>query len=197
MIECNFTAGRWISAARRYPCRNCCISLHSILDELEVAVPCDDACPQRINLLIVGLGNALLMDDGVGVHAVRELQKDPVKGAVIVEVGCAVLDALHLFEAADRVIALDAVQAGGPPGTVYELTLDGVGGKGPEASMHELDLGQVFRMLPEERRPVLSILGVEPAVIAYGLELSPPVRAALPEFLKTVRRTAASLGVSD
>jgi len=159
------------------------------MNELEDAVPCDDTGPERIKLLIAGLGNVLLMDDGVGVHAVRELQKDPVEGAMIVEVGCAVLDALHLFEVADRVIALDAVQAGSPPGTIYELTLDGVGGKGPEASMHELDLSQVFRMLPEERRPELIILGVEPAIIDYGLELSPVVRAALPEFIQIVRKS--------
>ena len=56
-------------------------------------------------ILIVGIGNALLQDDGVGVHAVRELIKDPPSGVMCVEVGTAVLDALHLIEWADKIEA--------------------------------------------------------------------------------------------
>jgi len=160
-----------------------------------------------IRLLIAGLGNSLLADDGVGVHAVRELRRDPPPGASVVEVGTAVLDALHLFEAADTVLALDAVRAGEAPGTIYEVHPDAGAGAGPSTSLHgpgdpasapstslhELDLRGVLGMLPADRRPDLIILGVEPERIDYGLELSPTVRAVLHEFVETVRRTARSL----
>ena len=62
-------------------------------------------------IIIAGLGNILLQDDGVGVHAVRELLKAPPKNAKPLEIGCAVFDALHYMERADRVLVIDAMQA--------------------------------------------------------------------------------------
>jgi len=147
--------------------------------------------PGRIELLIAGLGNLLLADDGVGVHAVRALRGEDIgEGVLVVEVGTAALDALPLFEAARRVIALDAVQAGGEPGSIYELDLEGVETGREGHSLHELGLREVFRMIPAEKRPGLRILGVEPAVIDFGMELSPAVLKALPAFLQTARDAA-------
>lgn len=142
-------------------------------------------------LLIVGLGNVLLMDDGVGVHAVRALQLKPPAGSQVVEVGTAVLDALDLLEAADLVLALDAIQSGGTPGTIYRLDPAGLELKKTGTSLHELDLLAALRMLPADKRPRVIVLGVEPARIDYGLELTPEVAAALPEFLDVVQRVAA------
>ena len=144
-------------------------------------------------VLIAGLGNLLLMDDGVGVHAVRALLADPIEGALVVEVGTAVFDALRLVEAARTVIALDAVQAGGAPGTIYEMQPDLSRGTKIETSLHELDLRSLFEFLPMEDRPELIVLGVEPERIEAGLELSKTVRAVLPEFVSLVRRVAAGL----
>ncbi len=78
----------------------------------------------RANILVAGLGNLLLADDGVGVHLVRALEGTTPRGVTVVDVGTAVLDALHLFEGADRVLALDAMQAGGAPGDIYVFNLD-------------------------------------------------------------------------
>ena len=74
-----------------------------------------------MRVLIAGLGNLLLRDDGVGVHAVRSMGNDLPPGVLAVEVGTAVLDALHLFEEAEMVIAIDAMKAGGAPGTIYSF----------------------------------------------------------------------------
>ncbi|MFH1999276.1 MAG: hydrogenase maturation protease, partial [Planctomycetota bacterium] len=117
-------------------------------------------------VLIAGLGNSLLMDDGVGVHAVRALLRDPPDSVEIAEIGTAVLDALHLLENADIVIALDAIQAGRPPGTVLEISegsLQKPGGLG--RSVHEVGLREAIAMLPQDKQPQLIILGVEPAMI--------------------------------
>ncbi|MHC4942238.1 MAG: hydrogenase maturation protease [Planctomycetota bacterium] len=149
--------------------------------------------PKQTELLIAGLGNNLLMDDGVGIHALRALQEEPLEGACMVEIGTAVLDAIHLFETAKRVIALDAVQAGSPPGTVYELSLDAVRSKGARYSMHEMGLREVFRLMPEQNRPELVILGVEPHTIDYGTDLSPAIQSSLPKYLKTIRSVVERL----
>ncbi|MBI4879208.1 MAG: hydrogenase maturation protease [Planctomycetes bacterium] len=151
----------------------------------------------RRRLLIAGLGNVLLRDDGVGVHAARALLCEDIPGVVVVEIGTAVLDALHLLESAAVVLALDAVQAGGPPGTVYQVLPDGSAGRAPLDSVHDLDLRRAVTLLPAERRPRIVVLGVEPAAIEPGLELSPAVRSALPRLLAAVRRAAAALAAGE
>lgn len=148
-------------------------------------------------VLIAGLGNCLLMDDGVGVHAIRCLQEDPpdsmkAGNIVLAEIGTAVLDALHLLEKADIVIGLDAIQAGRPPGTIVEIS--GASLQDPQGgSIHELGLWQAIRMLPEEHRPELVILGIEPQRIDYGEALSETVSSALPSFVDLVKDRMKSL----
>ena len=138
-------------------------------------------------ILIAGLGNLLLMDDGVGVHAVLELQKNPPPGAVVAEVGTAVLNALHLLEWADKVLAIDAMQAGGAPGTVYACGAGDVAPGGIKASLHELNLLAALDFLKVKAKPEIVIFGVEPEQIDYGLDLTPLVAAALPELTTAVR----------
>jgi hydrogenase maturation protease len=138
-------------------------------------------------ILIAGLGNLLLQDDGVGVHAVQALARRPPRGVICADVGTAVLDALHLFEWAEKILALDAMQAGGPPGTVYACGAVDMEDPGIQASLHELSLLSALRFLQEKARPEIVILGVEPQTIDYGLELTAPVAAALPRLLQAAR----------
>ncbi len=142
---------------------------------------------RRPRILIAGLGNLLLQDDGVGVHAVRALTESPPPGVICADVGTAVLDALHLFEWAEKILALDAVQAGGPPGTVYSFGVADADDPGVKASLHELNLLAAMRFLKEKAKPEIVILGVEPQTIDYGLDLTPPVAAALPRLLQAAR----------
>jgi hydrogenase maturation protease len=149
---------------------------------------------QRRRILIVGLGNVLMMDDGVGVHAVRELQKDPPHDVCIAEVGTAVLRAIHLIEQADKIIAIDAVKIGGPPGTIYAFSAESAENQGHQVSLHELNLLGALRFLPPGHpRPEIVILGVEPQVIDYGLYLSEAVQAVLPQVVQAAREIVAGL----
>ncbi len=138
---------------------------------------------RRPRVLVAGLGNLLLKDDGVGVHAVRALQHGVPRGVQAVEVGTAVLDALHLLEWADRVLAIDAMQAGGIPGTVYRFGMEDVADRAIRASLHEVDLVAALRFLTNGHRPEITVLGVEPETIDTGLDLSPSVQAALPRLV--------------
>lgn len=142
---------------------------------------------RKLRILIAGLGNLLLKDDGVGVHAVRALRQDPPPGALIAEVGTAVLDALHLLEWADKILAIDAMQADGAPGTVYAFGAGDVEQPEVRASLHELSLLNALRMITRKTPPEIAILGVEPGSIDYGLELSPAVIAALPQLTAATR----------
>jgi hydrogenase maturation protease len=146
---------------------------------------------RRPRILVAGLGNLLLKDDGVGVHAVRALQGGVPRGVRAVEVGTAVLDALHLLEWADHVLAIDAMQAGGDPGTIYRFGVEDVAEAAVKASLHEVDLLAALRFLTSGHRPEIAVLGVEPETIEAGLDLTPSVQAALPRVVAAARDIVA------
>jgi hydrogenase maturation protease len=152
---------------------------------------------RKPRILIAGIGNELLQDDGVGVHAIRELIKNPPSGVVCVEVGTAVLDALHLIEWADKILVIDAMQAHGAPGTIYLSDVREMQGTKVGASLHELSFLNVLRFLPPgSKMPQISVMGIEPESIDYGLELSPAVRAALPKIMPAITDMVESWGNS-
>jgi hydrogenase maturation protease len=136
---------------------------------------------QRI--LIAGLGNELLGDDGVGVHAARLIRAQRPSSwgreVAIIEVGVAMLDALPLLERVDRVLVLDAMRAGGAPGTLYALAESGIADWDRQAGMHEMGLVGAMRVMTGPR-PRMAVLGVEPERIDYGTGLSETVKRAVP-----------------
>lgn len=144
-------------------------------------------------VLVVGLGNLLLCDDGVGIHAVRALAEEPPSGAQLMEVGTNVLGALDEIERAQVVIALDAVDAGRQPGAVVRFELSLGERRAAPPSLHELDFAGLLGLLPPDRRPHTVVLGVQPAAVEAGISLSPAVRAALPRLLSAVRREVGDL----
>ncbi len=144
-------------------------------------------------VLVVGLGNWLMGDDGVGIHAVRALSADPPPDVKVVEAGTAVLDVLPLVESADRVLAIDAVAAGGDPGTVYAFDGREARIEPRPASLHSLDLPTALACFGRGPGPSeIRVLGVEPAQVGYGTGLSREVRDALPVLTREIRRTVAA-----
>jgi hydrogenase maturation protease len=141
---------------------------------------------RRPKILIAGMGNILLRDDGVGVHAVKRFPSADHHAYRTIEVGCAVFDALHLFDWADKILLIDAMQAGGKPGTVYQVdSLNELAVNPQPASLHEFSVIQAIDMIQKDPRPAVTILGIEPEVIDFGLELSEAVEASLPLVWKT------------
>lgn len=138
-------------------------------------------------ILVMGLGNVLFQDDGVGVHLIRKLQKDPIPKIVCAEVGTAVLGALHLIEWADKILAVDSMQAGGRPGTIYSFELKNGGDPGSQESLHGKALLSALKFLSRKTPPAIRILGIEPETNAFGLDLSPSVQASLPQVIHKVR----------
>jgi len=137
-------------------------------------------------VVVLGLGNVLLQDDGVGVHAAWALMREPPAGCEVIEVGTASLSTLDDIERAGRVIAIDAVETGHAPGTVVRFELD-EGARPGASSLHDLGIAGVLSLLPPEARPPAVVLGVVPERIATGLELSETVSAALPRLLDAIR----------
>lgn len=141
--------------------------------------------------LVIGLGNILQGDDGLGVRVAELLaQKDLPANVAVESAGTPGVDLVLQMEGYQRVILVDAVQMGQSPGTWRRFGLEEVklitGGDG--FSLHEtgvasaLELAQALNLLPEE----VIVYGVEPQSVIWSEELSPPVQAALPEVLEKI-----------
>lgn len=136
--------------------------------------------------LILGLGNVLMSDDGVGVHAVRALVSEGLSPDRCIEVGTAVLRAQGYLEDAESVIAIDAIQAEGEPGTVYCMDVDDAALSRRE-TLHDLSLVGVLKLIPEAKRPRVRIVGVEPECLDYGMSFSKTVVKAMKPLLAKVK----------
>ena len=136
--------------------------------------------------LVLGIGNLLLGDEGVGVHVARALALEDVPDHVALEVGTAFLDALPEIESADRIIVVDAMKADGAPGTIYRVRFDECLHPEVIASLHGFDLSLVMFLAGRPSAPEVVVIGVEPARIDWGTELSPEVEAVVPEAVAAV-----------
>jgi hydrogenase maturation protease len=148
--------------------------------------------------LVLGIGNPILGDDGVGFHVIAELEKDPPPGDVSfssVDVsGLALLDQVVDY---DAVVIVDAIMTeGGKAGTVYRLGLDNFRPSKHTISPHDTDLptalalGRLMKLkIPEN----ISIVAIEiPPVYEFSQSLSPEVTSAVHGAAALVRQILAS-----
>ncbi len=145
------------------------------------------------HIVILGIGNLLLSDDGAGVHAARVLAADPPRGAEIVDAGTDVLSALPFLEQATHAIIIDAVRGGGEPGALYRLSEADLSPRGGACTAHAVNVLAARHLSPPGSPwPEISILGVEPANLDLGTDLSPAVAAALPRLASLARKQVAA-----
>jgi len=148
-----------------------------------------------MKIVILGLGNELLGDEGVGVHAARQLQNVSLPETTsVVEVGTAILDALPFFEEADGLIVIDAMMDGKAPGTVYHLPLHQCSGAHCIASMHGFDIFRTMALAERTEQPEVTVFGVEPEMIGWSLELSTVVSRSMDALLGAVTSEVFRMG---
>jgi hydrogenase maturation protease len=139
--------------------------------------------------LVLGLGNLLLADEGVGVHVAQRLLEDRRRGdSVVLDVGNALLDAMPAIAAAERVVVVDAMKGDGPPGTVYRMSYDECDTAETIASVHGFDLAAVLHLVGRDEPPEVVVIGIEPEAISWSTELSDSVADALPDVIAAVRQ---------
>ncbi|MFH1647008.1 MAG: HyaD/HybD family hydrogenase maturation endopeptidase [Chloroflexota bacterium] len=150
--------------------------------------PTIDAPPR---VVVVGVGNLLLRDEGIGIHAVKALQEMDLPPDVKIIDGGTSPDLIAYTRVGDKLIIVDAAKAGGEPGAIYRFRPgDLTGEKGGLASAHELGVEHNLKLMSltgnEPRETV--IIGIEPKEIDWGTELSPELQRKVPEIVKVVLR---------
>ncbi len=140
------------------------------------------------SVLIAGVGNCLLKDDGVGVHAARMLAKDPPPNTAVFEVGIDFSKAVSLLSSYQRIYILDAMEAGKGLGTIY--VCDGADlERGDTVSpLHHFNLHAILRQLQHVSQPQVFVVGIQPGTIGCGKDLSPELAELLPSVVANVRR---------
>jgi len=144
--------------------------------------------------LILGVGNLLLRDEGVGVHAAVNLMELPLPDNIeVIEGGTDGFKLFHLIMEADRLIVVDCVKGGDEPASVYRFDIDDFD-HFPDiykTSVHQISITEVVNLSGTMRTPPrTTIIGVEPAEISMSMELSPEIKAKLPKVLEIVLETA-------
>lgn len=151
-------------------------------------------------ITILGLGNPLLKDDGIGPRVVQELQKEGLPhGVDAVTAGGSFNQYWDILACSKYVIVVDSLLGGGPPGTVYLLS-PGEIDRGKEEGMfrHEDDFLSVLDFMAHFGiRPEVVIVGVEPKEITYSLDLSPEISEKIPDIIGVIREKCTLLALHD
>lgn len=162
--------------------------------------PLTPDAPPPGRVLVAGIGNIFLGDDGFGVEAVRELAARPLSDRTeTADIGVrGVHLAYRLLDDYDTVILVDTVERGSAPGTLHVIEPEDTGTPAPPDG-HRMTPDAVLALLgtlcaSTGARPPLRtlVVGCEPAVLDEGIGLSPPVTDAVPRAVRLIEELLAA-----
>jgi len=140
--------------------------------------------------IVIGLGNVLRRDDGIGVRLVKSLQESfPWRHIDFIEVGTSPLAALDLVAERPRAVFFDSARMGKPPGTLQHLDVNIVESMAENAfERHEGSLVQLLRILRRLNRAPMAgdVFCVEPQTMDYGTELSACLAQNLRRYIEEI-----------
>jgi hydrogenase maturation protease len=147
-------------------------------------------------VIVIGVGNTMLSDEGLGVKAIEMLEKTGLpKDVRLYDAGVSLQRALSLVQGFDKMVIIDAIKAGKKPGSIYRFTLEELERDKKEKvkimlSLHDLDVPAVIALekLVVELPPEIVFIGMEPASINPGANLSPVIEAKMKYFISAIRR---------
>lgn len=153
----------------------------------------------RSRLLILGLGNLLCGDDGLGALAAQRIAETRVlpDGVKVLDGGTLGLSLLPYLEDAESAILVDAIAADGPPGTLVRMEGEEVGpAVAARLSVHQVGVSDLIEAARWRGRipPRLVLLGSVPETTDLGVGLSPRVQATFVQLVDVVCEEAGRLG---
>lgn len=164
------------------------IDLHAIYDDYENSI------------VVLGVGNILLTDEGLGVHVVEDLKANYAFTPQIslIDGGTMGMELLTYMRGMKKILLIDAVNGGEAPGTIYEFPHRELEQYFTDhISVHEVGMQDILRIRAIQENPLEDaiVIGVEPESLDVGFEPSAPVQKALPEVKERVLRVLREWGV--
>lgn len=155
----------------------------------------------RTKTVVLGVGNILLADEGIGVRVIERLQADYVlpPDVQVVDGGTLGMDLLYYLTDACNLIIIDAVEMAGEPGQTVRLEGDDVPARlSLKMSPHQMGIpDMLFAAKLRDLYPdKIVLLGVQPGVLEPSLELSPPVAAQVETLVSQVCRELEQWGLT-
>lgn len=143
-------------------------------------------------VMVVGIGNLIMQDDGVGVHAIKALEELGFSDDVeLIDGGTNSYDLIEEFCRAEHLIIVDAMHAGGEPGTIYRAPYDELGLEPTEniTSLHEMHFVEAMNMTRMlGYNPPTTVFGIEPAVVEVSMDLSHQVAEKFPRLVELIHQ---------
>ena len=149
---------------------------------------------------LIGVGNILLKDEGIGVRVAEELKKKHWPPSVeVIDGGVAGFGLIDFFLESTKVFLIDAADMNLPPGTIRRFAADAIRlqEEAPKLSMHEVSLLEVLgitRALDSSPREII-IIGIQPKEISGGMELTPELQAVVPKVIEMVLKELEKDGI--
>lgn len=140
--------------------------------------------------VVLGIGNILLKDDGVGVHIIRALENEKLPSTIeLVDGGTSTLDTLGYFLEYKKVVVIDCLKAGYDPGTIYKIKPEEIKSyKSENLSIHDVQILDVVRMANMLGKfPEVIIFGIEPEKICLDTEMTETMKNKISEVIKILK----------
>lgn len=143
-------------------------------------------------ILIVGLGNTILKDEGVGVYIAKKLSSLKLPTRVkIVECGTDLLRIMNHYSQQEKVIIIDAVRGGKEPGTIYQFDEEELLNiKAQTRSVHQISVSSSIKLLKKLSsswsKAQVMLIGIEPKIIDYGNDLSPEIKICADRIIRKI-----------
>jgi hydrogenase maturation protease len=153
-----------------------------------------------VKIAVLGIGNLLLSDDGVGVHVIKKLQEEYEfpDSVELIDGGTKGLDLLPLFEGKDKILIVDAANFRKEPGTIDTVEGDKIPAfLSSKLSVHQIGLpdtlfaAKLMDITPAE----MSLIGIQPKSMETGIELSEDIRDKMEPLIKKVLEKLNEWGV--
>jgi hydrogenase maturation protease len=151
-----------------------------------------------VRVLVLGVGNPILSDDGVGIHVAREIMKRELPGVDVEELAASGLELLDVVRGYDKVVIVDAIQTtNGEPGELYVLEEKDFERSIHGSSPHGINIATALalgrKLVPNEMPKEVVFIAVEAEdVVNVSEKLTPKVAKALPGIVERVRKESRS-----
>lgn len=142
-------------------------------------------------ITVLGIGNLLLKDEGIGIHVIEALKKEALPDNVeLVDGAASGFDLLPIIEACDKLIVIDAIKTSEQPGVIYQFDPQEIDiERNINVSLHDVDFFHVLEYARKFKRiPEIQMIGIVPQDIELSLELSAILQSKIPKIVSLVKQ---------